>query len=53
MFQQYKFSVDNAIYNDNIKVHPAHFNSMRAKPILPQAVIEVNFNIFMKPLVKL
>jgi hypothetical protein len=41
MFQQYKFSVDNSTYNDNIQVHPAHFNSMRAKPILPQAIIEV------------
>ena len=41
MFQQYKFSVDNSTYNDNIQVHPAHFNSMRAKPTLPQAVIEV------------
>lgn len=42
MFQQYEFSVDNSTYNDAIRAHPAHFNSMRAKPTLPQAIIEVN-----------
>jgi hypothetical protein len=41
MYQHYKFSLEDSNYNDNIRTNPAHFNSMRAKPTYPQALIEV------------
>lgn len=44
MFQHYKFSLNDSTYHDSIRAHPAHYNSMRAKPTLPQSLIEV-FNI--------
>jgi len=45
MYQHYKFSLDDSNYNDGIRANSAHYNSMRAKPILPQALIEVNNNL--------
>lgn len=42
MFQHYKYTANDSTYHDSIRANPAHYNSMRAKPILPQAIIEVN-----------
>jgi hypothetical protein len=39
---QTKYQISDANYADNIKCDPLHYNSMRAKPINPIALIENN-----------
>lgn len=44
MFPKYKFNLSDSNYNDWVRTHPYHYNSMREKPIYPITLIETNIS---------
>ena len=44
MFEPSNFKLNDSVYKDDVQTHPAHYNSMRAKPIDPVGSIECNIS---------
>ena len=38
------FKPSDEMYNDNIRVNPCHYNSVRQKPIYPSTLIDMNLS---------